>query len=123
VCPKAPGGGDDGCFSSLFYGGLLDIPVTLSRRVSGHDLYFGIRYAHLVVSGATEYKASSRTFPSERVEKTVLQGLGGLFFGASLDIGDHRLIPELQIMVSPAAAGGIVWVPMAGIGIARPPER
>jgi len=119
-CVPAPdGGGDDGCFSSLFYGGLVDLPVTLSRRVGGLELYAGLRLGWLVATGETTYADPAGRFDDLRVGKTVRRVLGGPILGVRVDVAEGILVvPEIQVMSSRNASGGLIWYPVPGLAVA-----
>ncbi len=119
VCAPAPdGSGDDGCFSSLFWGGLLDVPLAISRQAGNLEVYLGVRGAWLVLEGGTTYEDPTGRFPDVEVDTSVRRVLIGLLMGAVVETGTMVLVPELQVMSSRNLAGDLIWYPMVGVSAA-----
>ncbi len=117
VCAEgATDTGEDGCFSSLFGGGTVDVPVLVSRTVGHNEFYLGLRAGGLLMRGGTTYEDPTGDYGDVEVTKSVVTGMAGVIFGVSLGAGGYRLTPELQILSSRSAGGSVIWFPIVGVG-------
>lgn len=110
------GQGEDGCFTSLFGGGTVDLPVLVSREVGDSEFYFGLRGGGLLMRGETTYSDPNGEYADIDVTKSVVTGLVGVIFGVSVGSAGYRFTPELQILSSRAAGGNVIWFPVVGVG-------
>jgi len=116
--PALQGDDQDGCFTSLFWGGMADVPFTVSRSVGGLEVYMGLRFAYLVVTGETAYSDPTGGFDDVAVSKSVHRFLTGPIFGVVVDVGEGvRVVPEIQVMSSRNAAGDLIWYPVPGLAV------
>ncbi len=110
-------GEEDGCFSSLFGGGTVDVPIVLSRTAGDSEFYAGLRGGVLLMRGTTTYTDPAELYRDVEVTKSLNSGLAGLIFGVSFPSGPYRLTPELQILSSRTEGDRLIWFPVIGVGV------
>ena len=109
---------EDGCFEETRWGGLVEVPLTVSQRVGSVTWYTGAKVAVVWLGSDLCYRDRHRVFSDINLDKESLLVTAGVFFGAELLLGANlKLVPELQVMSSVNEVDRLVYYVMPGVAL------
>ncbi len=111
-------GSDDGCLEERHWGGLVELPLTVSQQLDALAWYAGLKFGAAWFASDLRYADDLADFADVDLAKSSLRWTAGLYGGVEVEVAQGLVVvPEIQVMSSVNEVRRVVYYLVPGLAL------